>query len=90
VRYGAEVIILEPMAHRNYPTWQRRHEAVLQYMLRCPSAHYREISQATGYSESHLSRITNAPEFRRRHRDHLHTAADKAVLRMLSGGRQNV
>ena len=67
-----------------YPTWQRRHEAVLQYMLEHPAACYGEVARATGYSVWHISRVTNTPEFRRRHRAHLRAAGALAALRMLT------
>jgi hypothetical protein len=76
------------MPSKRYPTWRNRHEAVLLYMLKHPAARYREISCATGYGETHLSRIINAPEFRRRHRAHLHAAANEAARRMLLGTRE--
>jgi hypothetical protein len=72
------------MACNPYPAWQRRHEAVLQYKLERPDAHYREISRATGYSETHLSRIVNSPEFYRRYRAHRDAALKEAVRRKLS------
>jgi hypothetical protein len=72
------------MANRVYPAWQRRHEAVLQYMLEYPAAPYGEVARATGYSRWHISRITNSLEFRRRHRAHLDVASDLAALRMLT------
>jgi hypothetical protein len=71
------------MNSRRYPGWQRRHEAVLQYMLEYPAAPYGEVARATGYSVWHISRITNAPEFRRRHRAHRRVACDLSALRML-------
>ena len=71
------------MADSNYPKWQPRHEAVLQYMLEYPAAPYGEVARATGYSRWHISRITNTLEFRRRHRAHLDVASDLAALRML-------
>jgi AraC-like DNA-binding protein len=76
------------MTRHNYPAWQRRHEAVLQYLLERPGACYREISRVTGYSETHLSRIVNAPEFYRRYRAHRQAALQEAARRMLFGWRQ--
>ena len=73
------------MANRAYPAWQRRHEAVLQYMFEHPAARYGEVARATGYSVWHISRITNTPEFRRPHRAHRRAACDLAALRMLTG-----
>jgi AraC-like DNA-binding protein len=76
------------MADNPYPAWQRRHEAVLQYMFEHPGARYREISRVTGYSETHLSRIVNAPEFYRRYRAHRDAALQEAARRMFSAWRQ--
>jgi hypothetical protein len=47
-------------------TWQRRHEAVLQWFLRYPAGTRAECAAATGYSPTHISRITGQAEFRRR------------------------
>jgi hypothetical protein len=52
------------MTKRPYPRWERRHEAVLLWLLEHPTATLREGAVATGYSPSHLSRITCSPEFR--------------------------
>jgi hypothetical protein len=71
------------MANKTYPTWQRRHEAVLQYMLEYPAAPYGEVARATGYSVWHISRIIANPEFRRRHRAHRDVACNLSALRML-------
>jgi hypothetical protein len=49
-----------------YPSWQRRHEAVLQWFLRYPTGTREECARATGYSPTHISRITCTEEFRRR------------------------
>jgi hypothetical protein len=54
-------------------------------MLEYPAARYGEVARATGYSVWHISRITNTPEFRRRHRAHRRVACDLAALRMLTG-----
>ena len=72
------------MKTTRYPSWQNRHEAVLQYMLEYPAADYGEVARATGYSRWHISRITKSLEFRRRHRAHLDVASDLAALRMLT------
>lgn len=44
--------------------WRRRHYAVLRYMIENPHAKRDEVASATGYSPTHISRITNNPEFR--------------------------
>jgi hypothetical protein len=76
------------MADNPYPAWQRRHEAVLQYMLEHPGARYREISRVTGYSETHLSRIVNAPEFYRRYRAHRDAVLKEAARRIVFSARR--
>ena len=53
------------MAKRPYPRWQRRHEAVLTWLVEHPAGKLEECARATGYSRSHLSRITCSPDFRR-------------------------
>ena len=67
----------------SYPSWQRRHEAVLKFVLEFPAADYGEVARATGYSRWHISRIIANPEFRRRHRAHRRVACDLSALRML-------
>ena len=52
------------MTKRPYPRWERRHEAVLHWLLEHPTATLREGARATGYSPSHLSRIICSPDFR--------------------------
>jgi hypothetical protein len=54
-----------------------------KYMLERPAARYREISRVTGYSETHLSRIVNAPEFFRRYRAHRQAALEEAARRIM-------
>jgi hypothetical protein len=51
---------------KDCPSWQRRHEAVLQWFLRHPAGTRVECAAATGYSPTHISRITGSAEFRRR------------------------
>lgn len=51
-----------------YPSWQRRHEAVLLYIAKNPAAKLCAIAKAADYSETHVSRIVNSPEFHRRYR----------------------
>ena len=63
-----------------YPSWQRRHEAVLLYFAKNPAAKLREIAKAVGYSETHVSRIVNSPEFHRRYR----LAADRVLHNAIS------
>jgi hypothetical protein len=51
------------MTKRPYPRWERRHEAVLLWLIEHPTATLSEGARATGYSPSHLSRITCSPDF---------------------------
>lgn len=55
------------MPKRPYPRWQRRHEVVLIWLFENPSKKLRDCAAATGYSVTHISRIINAPDFRRRY-----------------------
>jgi len=54
------------MTKRPYPAWQRRHEAVLLWVLQHPAGKQYECAEATGYSRWHISRIICSPEFKRR------------------------
>ncbi len=54
------------MPKRPYPRWQRRHDAVLQWLLQRPRATLKECARATGYSPSQISRIVNSPDYQRR------------------------
>ena len=53
------------MPKRPYPRWQRRHEAVLLWLLRNPTKPLKLCARETGYSQSHVSRIVNSPDFQR-------------------------
>ena len=55
------------MVARPYPSWQRRHESVLLWLMENRSKKLRDCAAATGYSVTHISRIINAPDFRRRY-----------------------
>ena len=48
---------------RPYPHWQRRHEAVLQWLLSHHTGKLYECARDTGYSPWHLSRIINSQHF---------------------------
>ncbi len=56
------------MPKRPYPRWQRRHEAVLLWLLENPPKKLKDCAAATGYSRTHISRIVNSPDFHRRYR----------------------
>jgi hypothetical protein len=46
-----------------YPRWQHRHESVLLWLFENPTKTLGECAKATGYSPTHLSRITRSPDF---------------------------
>ena len=56
------------MPIRPYPSWQRRHEAVLLWLIQNPSRKLYECATDTGYSPSQVSRITRSREFQQRYR----------------------
>lgn len=70
-----------PKSHPTRPSWQRRHEAVLLYLVDHPAARCAEIARATGYGVTHISRILNSPEFRRRYDELLSEARRNAARR---------
>jgi hypothetical protein len=70
-----------------YPSWQRRHEAVLQWFLHHPSGTAAECAAATGYSRTHISRITCTEEFRRRFRSTSEAVTLQIALARLGLGR---
>jgi hypothetical protein len=65
---------------KEYPSRQRRHEAVLQWFLRYPWGTRSECAAATGYSPTHVSRITSSAEFRERFSSATKAAALQAAL----------
>ena len=52
---------------RTHLQWQRRHDAVLRYVLEHPTAKNQQIGNATGYSRTHISRIVNSAAFNTRY-----------------------
>jgi hypothetical protein len=68
---------------KEYPSWQRRHEAVLQWFLRHPAGTRVECAAATGYTPTHISRITGSAEFRRRFSSTTEAAALQVALARL-------
>ena len=58
------------MPKRPYPRWQRRHEAVLTWLLQNPAKKLKDCARELGYTPSQISRIVNSPDFQRRY----HTA----------------
>jgi hypothetical protein len=51
------------MPKRPYPKHQRRHTAILIAALENPAQTQKQIAEATGYSESQVSRIMCSPDF---------------------------
>ena len=47
--------------------WRRRHETVLQWFLKYPFGLRSDCARATGYSTTHISRITRTEEFAARY-----------------------
>ena len=56
------------MPKRPYPRWQRRHEAVLLWLLQNLSKSMKLCARETGYSPSQVSRIFNSPDFQHHYR----------------------
>jgi hypothetical protein len=75
------------MPKRPYPTWQRRHDAILLYVLEHPGAKQKEIAEATGYTPSHVSRILASPDFTTVYGGLRRDVAAQAIVKFLSGRR---
>jgi len=71
------------MPKRPYPSWQRRHDAILLHIVSCPFDTQKAIAAATGYTASQVSRIMNSPEFRLRYEELLYSAAAQARFERL-------
>ena len=70
------------MKHRpKYPAWRRRHEGVLAWITEHPWATLKACAAATGYTPSQVSRITCAPEFKRRHRAYMDARMAETIRR---------
>ena len=76
------------MPKRPYPAWQRRHTAVLLWLLEHPGGKLYTCAAATGYSASQVSRIINSPEFRRRYTAAREAAFREAYFRRMFGPRK--
>ena len=76
------------MAKRPYPAWRRRHAAVLVWLLQYPHRKLYDCAAETGYSPTHVSRIINAPEFRRRYTEVREAAFREAYFRGMLGPRK--
>ncbi len=73
------------MPKRPYPSWQRRHDAILLHIISRPFATQKEIAAATGYTASQVSRILNSPDFTARYEEVLYSAAAVARFDRLHG-----
>jgi hypothetical protein len=72
--------------------WRRRHETVLQWFLKYPSSLCSDCARATGYSATHISRITCTEEFGARFTKafeaaSLQVARDQYLAQILDGRR---
>ena len=72
--------------------WRRRHETVLQWFLKYPSSLRSDCARATGYSATHISRITCTEEFNARiekasEAANLQIARDQFLTQILNGRR---
>ena len=73
------------MKHRpKYPSWRRRHEGVLTWLAEHPWATLKACAEATGYTPSQVSRITSAPEFKRRHRAYMDARMTETIRRQIT------
>ena len=69
------------MPKHPYPSWQRRHDGVLIYLLQRPWVKLPDCARETDYSASQVSRITCAPEFRRRYSETLEERRSAALAK---------
>ena len=70
------------MPRRPYPRWQRRHEAVLLWCLQNPGGKLKGCAREVSYSRTHVSRIINSPDFRKRYNAALEAGRLDAYRRM--------
>ena len=71
-----------------YRRWQRRHEAVLQWLLSHHTGKLYECARDTGYSPWHLSRIINSQHFQAVYRGEIEKqrrAHTEAYCRAITG-----
>ena len=80
------------MTKRPYPAWQRRHGAVLVWLLQHPHRKLYECAAETGYSPSQVSRIVNSPDFQCHYRAARKIIEEKifrSYIRRLGGHRND-
>ena len=70
------------MTKGQYPAWQRRHEAVLLWMVQHPGGKLYNCAEATGYSRWQVSRIVNSPDFQQRYKVVLDLQLKQTVAHM--------
>ena len=71
------------MSRSKYPTWQRRYDGVLLWVIEHPCATQTECASATGYTTWQISRIMSSPEFRQRYGQLIDTALERAGRRYI-------
>ena len=80
------------MPKRPYPAWQRRHTAVLAWLLENPHRKLYECAAEMGYSPSQVSRIVNSPDFQRHYRAArkiIEAEISRSCIRRLGGHRND-
>lgn len=68
---------------RDYPKFKQRHIGVMIWLIEHPCSTLTECAKNIGYSRSWLSRIVNAPEFRKEYYKQLDTGLSNAVQKNL-------
>jgi Homeodomain-like domain-containing protein len=71
------------MPKRPYPSYQRRHHAILLSVCRDPGKKQKDIAKETGYSESQVSRILCSPDFQQAYDMLIREAASEAHSKWL-------
>lgn len=69
---------------RPYPTWQRRHEAVLSFLVAHPERKLVDCAAATGYSRWQLSRIVSSHGFNIRYQAAMNASFNKLIGQKVS------
>jgi hypothetical protein len=72
------------MPKRPYPSYQRRHHAILLSVCRDPAKKQKDIAKETGYSEAQVSRIMCSPDFQEMYDMLIHEAAAEARSKWLN------
>lgn len=77
------------MPKRPYPSYQRRHHAILLAACRDPGKKQKQIAEETGYSESQVSRIMCSPNFLQTYDMLMREAASEARSKWLERTRSS-